>query len=93
MTDPECEECLSHGQQRPAAGLINVLTHAQGRFPHIPAHGVFGGFHLSGISESSLPETVEALAKFDRNWRALAYSFAAPVNWSAARDRGQWPQA
>ncbi len=62
------------------AGLINVLTAAKSRFPDIPLHGVFGGFHLSGATESIIPETVEALAQFDlkliapghcTGWRAL----------------------
>ena len=67
------------------AGLINVLTYAQARFPDIPLYGVFGGFHLSGSTEAIIPETVEALARFDlqvispghcTGWRALS-AFAA----------------
>ena len=63
------------------AGLINVLTHAQARFPDIPLYGVFGGFHLSGITETIIPETVEALGQFDlqlispghcTGWRAVS---------------------
>ncbi len=62
------------------AGLINVLTHARERFPDIPVYGVFGGFHLSGITETIIPETVEALGQFElqliapghcTGWRAV----------------------
>jgi 7,8-dihydropterin-6-yl-methyl-4-(beta-D-ribofuranosyl)aminobenzene 5'-phosphate synthase len=68
------------------AGLINVLTEAKARFPDIPLYGVFGGFHLSGGTESIIPETVEALAQFDlkliapghcTGWRALSALAAA----------------
>ncbi|UWU16817.1 MBL fold metallo-hydrolase (plasmid) [Rhizobium sullae] len=68
------------------AGLINVLTHAQARFPNIPLYGVFGGFHLSGVTEPIIPETVEALAQFDlqlispghcTGWRAVSALAAA----------------
>ena len=68
------------------AGLINVLTHAQARFPDIPLYGVFGGFHLSGTTEPIIPETVEALAQFDlqlispghcTGWRAVSALAAA----------------
>ncbi|MDA9523866.1 beta-lactamase [Bradyrhizobium sp. CCBAU 11434] len=62
------------------AGLINVLTHASHRFPDIPIYGVLGGFHLAGATESIIPDTVEALGKFNLDviaaahctgWRAL----------------------
>ena len=68
------------------AGLINVLTHAKARFPDIPVFGVFGGFHLSGIIEAIIPETVEALADFGlqlivpghcTGWRAVSALVAA----------------
>ncbi|MDX8539872.1 MAG: MBL fold metallo-hydrolase [Mesorhizobium sp.] len=68
------------------AGLINVLTHARARFPEIPLYGVFGGFHLSGVTEPIIPETVEALAQFDlqlispghcTGWRAVSALAAA----------------
>lgn len=68
------------------AGLINVLTHARARFPDIPLYGVFGGFHLSGITEPIIQETVEALAQFDlqlispghcTGWRAVSALAAA----------------
>jgi len=62
------------------AGLINVLTHASNRFPDIPIYGVLGGFHLAGQTESIIPDTVEALGKFNlaviaaahcTGWRAI----------------------
>jgi 7,8-dihydropterin-6-yl-methyl-4-(beta-D-ribofuranosyl)aminobenzene 5'-phosphate synthase len=62
------------------AGLINVLTHAAERFPDIPLFGVLGGFHLAGVNEAIIPETVDALEAFDlqliaaahcTGWRAL----------------------
>ena len=68
------------------AGLINVLIHAKARFPDIPVFGVFGGFHLSGITEAIIPETVEALASFGlqlivpghcTGWRAVSALAAA----------------
>ncbi len=55
------------------AGLINVLTHASMRFPEIPIHGVLGGFHLAGPTESIIPDTVEALAKFNLGLIAAAH--------------------
>lgn len=68
------------------AGLINVLTQARARFPDIPLYGVVGGFHLSGTTESIIPQTVEALAQFDlqlivpghcTGWRAVSALAAA----------------
>ncbi|MCP3710830.1 MBL fold metallo-hydrolase [Paraburkholderia sp. CNPSo 3274] len=62
------------------AGLINVLTHAGNRFPDVPIYGVLGGFHLSGATESIIPDTVEALEPFNlalitpahcTGWRAI----------------------
>lgn len=62
------------------AGLINVLTHAGNRFPGVPIYGVLGGFHLSGATEAIIPDTVEALDRFNlgviaaahcTGWRAL----------------------
>ncbi|TGR15959.1 MBL fold metallo-hydrolase, partial [Mesorhizobium sp. M8A.F.Ca.ET.202.01.1.1] len=56
------------------------------RFPEIPPYGVFGGFHLSGVTEPIIPETVEALAQFDlqlispghcTGWRAVSALAAA----------------
>jgi 7,8-dihydropterin-6-yl-methyl-4-(beta-D-ribofuranosyl)aminobenzene 5'-phosphate synthase len=55
------------------AGLINVLTHASMRFPEIPIHGVLGGFHLAGPTESIIPDTVEAFAKFNLGLIAAAH--------------------
>jgi 7,8-dihydropterin-6-yl-methyl-4-(beta-D-ribofuranosyl)aminobenzene 5'-phosphate synthase len=55
------------------AGLINVLTHAGNRFPDIPIFGVLGGFHLSGITESIIPDTVEALEQFNLSLIAAAH--------------------
>ncbi len=68
------------------AGLINVLTQAKARFPDIPLYGVFGGFHLAGVNETIIPQTVATLAQFDlklivpghcTGWRALNALVAA----------------
>jgi len=68
------------------AGLINVLLHARSRFPDIPLYAVLGGFHLSGNTEPTIPDTVAALAQFDlafilpghcTGWRALGALAAA----------------
>jgi 7,8-dihydropterin-6-yl-methyl-4-(beta-D-ribofuranosyl)aminobenzene 5'-phosphate synthase len=62
------------------AGLVNVLLAARARFPEVPLYGVVGGFHLSGVTEAIIPETVAALAQFDlkliaaghcTGWRAV----------------------
>jgi 7,8-dihydropterin-6-yl-methyl-4-(beta-D-ribofuranosyl)aminobenzene 5'-phosphate synthase len=62
------------------AGLVNVLLAARARCPEVPLYGVVGGFHLSGITEAIIPETVAALAQFDlqliaaghcTGWRAV----------------------
>jgi 7,8-dihydropterin-6-yl-methyl-4-(beta-D-ribofuranosyl)aminobenzene 5'-phosphate synthase len=55
------------------AGLINVLTHARSRFPDVSIYGVLGGFHLSGTTESIIPDTVEALGQFNLNLIAAAH--------------------
>src|SRR6185503_10254005 len=34
------------------AGIVNVLTDAQAKFPQTPIHAVAGGFHLSGGNEA-----------------------------------------
>lgn len=77
------------------AGLINVLLAAQARFPDVPLYGVMGGFHLAGVTEAIIPETVAALAQFDlkliaaghcTGWRAvnaLAEAFGDAVVPSA----------
>lgn len=84
----------SHSGQR-VNHCQGVLTHARARFPDIPLYGVFGGFHLSGITEPIIQETVEALAQFDlqlispghcTGWRAvsaLASAFGEKVVPSA----------
>ncbi|HUJ86645.1 MAG TPA: MBL fold metallo-hydrolase [Burkholderiales bacterium] len=45
------------------AGVINVLRHAKRTFPKVPLYGVMGGFHLSGITEKAIPNTVADLKK------------------------------
>lgn len=55
------------------AGLINVLTHASHRFPEVPIYGVLGGFHLSGATESIIPDTVDALEPFNLSLIAAAH--------------------
>jgi 7,8-dihydropterin-6-yl-methyl-4-(beta-D-ribofuranosyl)aminobenzene 5'-phosphate synthase len=81
------------------AGLINVLHAARARFPEVPLYGVMGGFHLAGITEAIIPETVAALAEFDlkliaaahcTGWRAvdaLAAAFGDAVVPSAVGKR------
>jgi 7,8-dihydropterin-6-yl-methyl-4-(beta-D-ribofuranosyl)aminobenzene 5'-phosphate synthase len=63
------------------AGVINVLEDARSKFPNIPLHSVVGGFHLSGSTEKVIPDTVDALKKFElttiaaghcTGWRAMA---------------------
>jgi 7,8-dihydropterin-6-yl-methyl-4-(beta-D-ribofuranosyl)aminobenzene 5'-phosphate synthase len=63
------------------AGIVNVLEHARSLFPDEPIHAVFGGFHLSGANEEIIPQTVEAMKKFEpamiaaghcTGWRAVA---------------------
>ncbi len=62
------------------AGVVNVLTQARACFPGEPLHAVVGGLHLSGSNEKVIPDTVEALRKFDleviaaghcTGWRAM----------------------
>jgi 7,8-dihydropterin-6-yl-methyl-4-(beta-D-ribofuranosyl)aminobenzene 5'-phosphate synthase len=77
------------------AGLINVLLAARAQFPEVPLYGVVGGFHLAGVTEAIIPETVAALAQFDlkliaaghcTGWRAvnaLAAAYGAAVVPSA----------
>ena len=55
------------------AGLINVLAETHARFPEIPIYGVMGGFHLSGVTEAIIPQTVEALAPFNLKLIAAAH--------------------
>lgn len=63
------------------AGVINVLEDAQSRFPELPLHTVMGGLHLSGPTEKLIPDTVQAMKKFElrtiaaghcTGWRAMA---------------------
>ncbi len=62
------------------AGVINVLTGAEASFPGIPLYAVLGGLHLSGTNERIIPQTVEAMRRFDLSviaaghctgWRAM----------------------
>lgn len=62
------------------AGVVNVLEQARASFPEIPVFAVLGGLHLSGTNERVIPQTVEALGKFDLSviaaghctgWRAM----------------------
>jgi 7,8-dihydropterin-6-yl-methyl-4-(beta-D-ribofuranosyl)aminobenzene 5'-phosphate synthase len=46
------------------AGIVNVLTDAQTAFTSDPLYGVMGGFHLSGVNEKIIPETVSDLKRF-----------------------------
>jgi len=55
------------------AGVINVLSHARERFPGEPLHGVMGGFHLAGIHEAVIPQTVGALRGFGLKHIAAAH--------------------
>ena len=62
------------------AGIVNVLHHARATFPDVKLHAVMGGFHLSGLTEAIIPETVRDLGTFGLDlmipahctgWRAL----------------------
>jgi len=55
------------------AGVINVLTHARDVFPTTPLFGVMGGFHLSGVTEKIIPETIADLQRFDLQLLAPAH--------------------
>jgi len=68
------------------AGVVNVLEHARTSFDGVPLYGVLGGFHLSGATETIIPETVAALRDFGltyiaaghcTGWRAMAALNAA----------------
>lgn len=81
------------------AGVVNVLTHARASLPQHRLHGVLGGFHLSGVNEAVIPDTVAALRAFDlatiaaahcTGWRAvgaLAAAFGDAVAPSAVGKR------
>ena len=68
------------------AGVVNVLSHARACLSPAGIHGVMGGFHLSGSTESIIPETVDALRGFNltaiaaghcTGWRAIGALAAA----------------
>jgi 7,8-dihydropterin-6-yl-methyl-4-(beta-D-ribofuranosyl)aminobenzene 5'-phosphate synthase len=61
------------------AGIVNVLTRAVEQVD-APLYGVMGGFHLSGSTESIIPDTLAGLQRFRPNvlapghctgWRAI----------------------
>ncbi len=67
------------------AGIVNVLTAAQARFPGIPLYAVMGGFHLSGHSmEKIIPQTVEDMKKFGLKMIIPAHC----TGWRAVRALG-----
>lgn len=62
------------------AGIINVLTEARACFPNDRIFAAMGGFHLVGINEKIIPETVRDMAAFELDlispghctgWRAV----------------------
>jgi 7,8-dihydropterin-6-yl-methyl-4-(beta-D-ribofuranosyl)aminobenzene 5'-phosphate synthase len=77
------------------AGIVNVCAHVRSLFPDTPIHTVMGGLHLGGVMERNIPETVDALKRFDiahvitghcTGWRALhalAGAFGDAVSQSA----------
>jgi 7,8-dihydropterin-6-yl-methyl-4-(beta-D-ribofuranosyl)aminobenzene 5'-phosphate synthase len=63
------------------AGIVNVLHHCRELFPSMPIYAVFGGFHLSGVNEALIPQTVAGLREFSpkligaghcTGWRAIS---------------------
>jgi 7,8-dihydropterin-6-yl-methyl-4-(beta-D-ribofuranosyl)aminobenzene 5'-phosphate synthase len=63
------------------AGIVNVLTDARAKLPSVPLYGAMGGFHLSGVTEKIIPQTVADLRGFGlmllapghcTGWRAMA---------------------
>lgn len=46
------------------AGIVNVLTQAKACFPGEKLFGAMGGFHLVGVNEKIIPETVRDMASF-----------------------------
>jgi 7,8-dihydropterin-6-yl-methyl-4-(beta-D-ribofuranosyl)aminobenzene 5'-phosphate synthase len=46
------------------AGIVNVLHEARSRFPGTKLHAVMGGFHLSGGTETAIPDTIRDLGEF-----------------------------
>lgn len=81
------------------AGIVNVLKHARERFPDVPLYGAMGGLHLSGNTESVIPQTVADLGGFGlkllapghcTGWRAtvaLANGFGGELVPSAVGKR------
>ena len=62
------------------SGVVNVLKHACASVAGTPAFAVMGGFHLAGVNEEIIPQTVQAMAEFKLNtvaaghctgWRAV----------------------
>ena len=62
------------------AGIINICTHAQKLFPHIPLYALVGGLHLVYPNEDLIEESIRALKKFElrviipghcTGWRAV----------------------
>ena len=63
------------------AGIVNVLTHAREVFPSLPLYGVMGGFHLAGVTEKIIPDTIRDVKRFApavlapghcTGWRAMS---------------------
>src|SRR5204862_464901 len=63
------------------AGIVNVLTHARDVFPAAPLYGVMGGFHLAGVTEKIIPDTIRDVKRFRpallapghcTGWRAIS---------------------
>lgn len=46
------------------AGIVNVLHHARDCFPGVKMHAAVGGFHLAGLTEAVIPETIRDLGGF-----------------------------
>jgi 7,8-dihydropterin-6-yl-methyl-4-(beta-D-ribofuranosyl)aminobenzene 5'-phosphate synthase len=46
------------------AGVVNVLKHAQTCFPSVPLYAVAGGFHLAGVNEKIIAESVRDMGEF-----------------------------
>ncbi len=55
------------------AGIVNVLHHAREAFPDVKPHAVMGGFHLSGSTESIIPDTVRDLGTFGLDYMIPAH--------------------
>jgi 7,8-dihydropterin-6-yl-methyl-4-(beta-D-ribofuranosyl)aminobenzene 5'-phosphate synthase len=58
------------------AGVANLLKQARTCFPDIRLFAVLGGLHLSGANERVIPQTVEALKKFDLSVRGAGIARA-----------------